>query len=332
MSDIILLDHGEGGAATDGLVRDVFLSHFGAPPVLEDAAVVEGAGRVALTTDSFVVRPLFFPGGDIGTLAISGTVNDLAMSGAVPRWLTTGFIIEEGFAMADLGRVVRSMAETAKEAGVTVVTGDTKVVGRGEADGLFINTSGMGTVPDGVDLSASSCRPGDMVLVSGPVGDHGMAVMVAREGFGLDGRLESDCQPLADLAAALLEAAPAVRVMRDPTRGGLATALIDLAKASGAGIRVRQDDIPLRREVASACELLGIDPLYVACEGRLVAVVPPDQAETALQTMRRHPRGRDAAIIGQVNDDPRGGVVLETTPGGLRPMIALRGAQLPRIC
>lgn len=331
MSEIILLDHGEGGAATDELVRGLFLEQFGAPDVLEDAATVQGAERVALTTDSFIVRPVFFPGGDIGRLAVAGTVNDLAVAGADPRWLTAGFIIEEGFAVADLERIVASMGGTAREAGVAVVTGDTKVVGRGEADGIFINTSGLGLVPPGRSLSAAACRPGDAVLVSGPVGDHGIAVMVAREGFGLEGRLESDCQPLADLAGALLAAAPGTRCMRDPTRGGLATALIDLAAASGVGIRLQQTAIPLRREVSAACDLLGLDPLYVACEGRLAAVVPAEEAERALEALKGHVRGRGVARIGEVTGDPVG-VVLETAIGGLRPLISLRGVQLPRIC
>ncbi len=331
MSGIILLDHGEGGAATAELVRGLFLEHLGAPAVLEDAATVTGAERVALTTDSFVVRPVFFPGGDIGRLAVAGTVNDLAVAGAEPRWLTAAFIIEEGFSIGDLERIVASMGRTAREAGVAVVSGDTKVVGRGEADGIFINTSGLGLVPPGRSLSAAACRPGDAVLVSGPVGDHGVAVMAAREGFGLAGRLESDCQPLADLAGALLDAVPGARCMRDPTRGGLATALIDLADASGVGMRVRQTAIPLRREVSAACDLLGLDPLYVACEGRLVAVVPADQAEAGLGLLRGHPRGEGAALIGEVDSGPAG-VVLETAIGGRRPLIPLRGAQLPRIC
>jgi len=331
MSEIILLDHGEGGAATDELVRGLFLEQFGAPEVLEDAATVPGAERMALTTDSFVVRPVVFPGGDIGRLAVAGTVNDLAMAGADPCWLAAGFIIEEGFAVADLERIVASMGSAAQEAGVEVVTGDTKVVGRGEADGIFINTSGLGLVPPGRSLSAAACRPGDAVLVSGPVGDHGIAVLVAREGFGLEGRLESDCQPLADLAGALLAAAPGTRCMRDPTRGGLATVLIDLAAASGVRIRVRQSDIPIRHEVSAACELLGLDPLYVACEGRLVAMVPAEEAEGALEAMIGHPRGRGAVRIGVVTGDSAG-VVLETAIGGLRPLIRLRSAQLPRIC
>jgi hydrogenase expression/formation protein HypE len=327
----ILLDHGEGGAASARLVAEVFLRHLGAPEVLEDAAVVAGASRLAISTDSFVVRPAFFPGGDIGKLAVCGTVNDLAVMGATPRYLTCGFILEEGLPVEDLERIVASMAATATEAGVTVVAGDTKVVGRGEVDGVFINTTGVGFVPDGVALSAGACQPGDAVLVSGPVGDHGTAVMLAREGFGLRTELVSDCQPLADLAAALLSAAPGMRCMRDPTRGGLATTLIELCEASAVGIVLSERALPVRRQVRSATDLLGLDPLFVACEGRLIAVVPADQADAALSAMRAHPRGAEGAIVGSVVQPPAK-LVLETVMGGRRPLVALEGAQLPRIC
>lgn len=327
----ILLDHGEGGAATARLVHDVFLAHLGDPGVLEDAALVEGAAVLAVTTDTFVVRPPEFPGGDIGKLAVCGTVNDLAVMGAVPRYLTAGFVLEEGLEIALLDRVVASMAATAREAGVQVVAGDTKVVGRGEVDGLFVNTSGVGFLPGGRRLSSASCRPGDAVLVSGPVGDHGTAVMVAREGFGLEGDLRSDCQPLHDLAAALLAAAPSTRCMRDPTRGGLATTLVEIAGASRTRIILQEARIPVRRPVRAACEVLGLDPLYVACEGRLLAVVPDAEAAAALAALRAHPRGRDAAIIGAVQDAAPG-LLLETVHGGHRPLVALEGAQLPRIC
>jgi hydrogenase expression/formation protein HypE len=327
----ILLDHGEGGAASARLVREVFLAHLGAPAVLEDAAVVEGGARLALTTDSFVVRPRFFPGGDVGKLAVCGTVNDLAVMGAVPRYLTCGFILEEGLPVADLERVVASMAAAAREAGVSIVAGDTKVVGHGEVDGLFVNTSGVGFVPAGRALSAGACRPGDAILVSGPVGDHGTAVMLAREGFGLETDLVSDCQPLADLAAALLAAAPGTRCMRDPTRGGLATTLLELCEASRVGMAIREPAIPVRRQVRAACDLLGLDPLFVACEGRLIAVVPPAEAGAALAALQAHPRGSGAAHIGAVGAGPAR-LVLETALGGRRPLVALEGAQLPRIC
>lgn len=331
MSNRILLDHGEGGAASARLVSEVFLRHLGAPPVLEDAAVVQGASRLAISTDSFVVRPAFFPGGDIGKLAVCGTVNDLAVMGATPRYLTCGYILEEGFELAELERIAASMAATAAEAGVVVVAGDTKVVGRGEVDGVFINTSGVGFVPQGLDLSAAACRPGDRVLVSGSVGDHGTAVMLAREGFGIHSDLRSDCQPLADLAAAVVQATPGLRCMRDPTRGGLATTLVELCEASTVGIVLDETALPIRRQVRAATDLLGLDPLFVACEGRLIAVAPADQADAALAAMRAHPRGAGAAIVGTVVDPPSK-LVLETAMGGRRPLVALEGAQLPRIC
>jgi len=327
----ILLDHGEGGAATARLVRDLFLAHLGGPTILEDGAVVEAGERVVLTTDTYVVKPLEFPGGDIGRLAVAGTVNDLAVMGAEPRYLTAGFVLEEGLPLQTLERIVISMAAAAREAGVNVVAGDTKVVPRGEADGMFVNTSGLGLLCRGRGLSSGSARPGDVVLLSGPLGDHGIAVLVARGGFGLSSRLASDCQPLADLAAALLEAAPGTRCMRDPTRGGLATALCEIAAASHARIRIRDRDVPVRREVRNACDLLGLDPFYVACEGRLVALVPAGEAEKALAALRAHPRGREAARIGEVSEGPAG-LLLDTVAGGTRPLYALEGAQLPRIC
>ncbi len=329
--EIITLDHGEGGASTSRLVREVFLRTLGAPAVLEDGAVVEAGERVVLTTDSYVVSPLEFPGGDIGTLAVSGTVNDLAVMGSRPRYLTAGFILEEGLPVALLRRILASMARAAREAGVTVVTGDTKVVPHGDADGLYINTSGLGVLPDGRSLSCSACRPGDAVLVSGSIAEHGVAVVVAREGFGIEGDLASDCQPLADMAEALLQAAPGTRCMRDPTRGGLATALCEISEASKVGMLIRERDVPLRREVRAACDLLGIDPLYVACEGRLVAVVPEQQSGAALEALRGHGRGRGAARIGTVVDRPLP-LFMETRTGGTRPLIQLEGAQLPRIC
>jgi len=327
----IKLDHGEGGAATQRLVQDVFLRHFGAPETLEDAAVLPGFSRIAMTTDSFVVRPLEFPGGDIGKLAVAGTVNDLAVTGAIPKAISAAFILEEGLELTLLDRVVASMAATCRESGIRVVTGDTKVVGRGEADGMFINTTGLGFVPENRNLNSAMCREGDVVLVSGSLGEHGTAVMVAREGFGLEGHLKSDCQPLADLAEALLAAAPGVRCMRDPTRGGLATTLTEIAGASKCGILLQEAMVPISAPVRAACGLLGLDPLYIACEGRLLAVVPPGQADAALNALLAHPKGKGAAIIGEIRKDPKG-VALRTLAGGHRPLLALEGAQLPRIC
>jgi hydrogenase expression/formation protein HypE len=331
MSAKVLLDHGEGGAASARLVSELFLRHLGAPEVLEDAAVVPGAGRIAISTDSFVVRPAFFPGGNIGKLAVCGTVNDLAAMGATPRYLTCGFILEEGLELSKLEAIVEAMAATAREAGVSVVSGDTKVVGRGEVDGVYINTTGVGFVPPELNLSAAACEVGDRVLISGPVGDHGTAVMLAREGFGIQSDLVSDCQPLADLAAAILEAAPSLRCMRDPTRGGLATTLIELCEASDVGIVLDEVALPIRRQVRAASDLLGLDPLFVACEGRMIAVVPAGQADAVLAAMRAHPRGAEAAIIGDVVAKPAK-LVLQTAMGGRRPLVALEGAQLPRIC
>lgn len=331
MVNRVTLDHGEGGAATWRLVRELFIAHLGGPAVLEDAAAVPGAERIALTTDSFVVQPIRFPGGDIGRLSIAGTVNDLAVVGAEPMYITAGFVLEEGLEVSDLEQIVVSMAQAAGEAGVKVVAGDTKVVRRGEADKLFINTAGVGVLPPGRNLSSANCRKGDAVLVSGPVGDHGTAVMVEREGFDMRGDLVSDCQPLWDLAEALLDAAPGTRCMRDPTRGGLATALVEIAASSEVGIHLEEETIPVRRPVRAACELLGLDPLYVACEGRLIAVVPEEQAEDALDAMRNHARGASSARIGAVVDEPLG-LALATVSGGMRPLVALEGAQLPRIC
>ncbi len=331
MQGRVLLDHGAGGAATARLVRELFLAHLGGPSVLEDATEVEGGDRIALTTDTFVVRPLRFPGGDIGRLSICGTVNDLAMVGARPHCITAGFLLEEGLELALLERVVISMAQAASEAGVRVVAGDTKVVGRGEADKLYINTAGMGVLPAGRHLSSAACVPGDLVVVSGPIGDHGTAVMIEREGFHVDGDLASDCQPLWDLVEALLAVAPGTRCMRDPTRGGLATALIEIAAASQVGIALREDTIPVRRPVAATCELLGLDPLYMACEGRLVAIVPASEIDPALRALRAHPDGAAASQIGAVVREPTG-LVLETSAGGRRPLVPLEGPQLPRIC
>ena len=329
------MSHGSGGKAMAQLVDEVFVKAF-ANPLLEqrnDQAMFEvAAGRMVVTTDSYVVSPLFFPGGDIGSLAVHGTVNDIAMAGAKPLYLTAGFIIEEGFALKDLDRIVMSMAEAARAAGVAIVTGDTKVVERGKGDGVFINTTGIGVVPSGVSPSGDRACPGDAVLVSGTVGDHGVAVMSTREGLSFETSILSDSAALHGLVAAMVAAVPGIHVMRDPTRGGLATTLNEIARQSGVGMVLSEASIPVREEVAAACELLGLDPLYVANEGKLVAICAPEDAETLLNVMKSHPLGADAAVIGTVREDSHRFVQLETTFGGKRIADWLAGEQLPRIC
>ncbi len=332
----VTMAHGSGGTASRDLVRDLFLAHYGTPTLadLGDAALLAlPGGRLAFTTDSYVISPLFFPGGDIGRLAVCGTVNDLAVAGATPCYLSAGFILEEGLPLEVLDRVAASMGETARAAGVQIVTGDTKVVERGAADGLYINTAGVGTVPDGRLLGPGQLRPGDCLLVSGTIGDHGLAVMLTREGFAFQSDLVSDCAPLHDLVASLLEACPGgVRTMRDPTRGGLASLLNEWALAAGVGLEVAQASIPLREDVRAACELLGLDPLHAANEGKVVAAVAPEDAESALAALRAHPLGREAAVIGQVTAEHAGRVVLRTPFGARRLLGMLAGDQLPRIC
>jgi hydrogenase expression/formation protein HypE len=339
--DHILLGHGSGGQLTAELLQRVFLPGFANDVLgaLEDQATVSlGVGngvkspRVAFTTDSFVVRPLFFPGGDIGRLAVHGTVNDLAVGGARPLHLSAAFILEEGLALADLRRIVASMHVACREAGVALVTGDTKVVDRGKGDGVFITTSGIGVVPEGRSLSIHAARPGDRVLVSGTIGDHGIAIMSVREGLEFETVLESDTAPLNGLSEAILEACPRTRCMRDPTRGGLSSVVNELAAASRVGVVLDESAIPLRPEVRGACEMLGLDPLYVANEGKLIAVVPPEDAGRALGAMRAHPLGTDAALIGEVVDDHPGMVILRSRVGGERVVTLLAGEQLPRIC
>jgi hydrogenase expression/formation protein HypE len=342
--ELILLAHGSGGRLSHDLVERLFVRAFDNPALLQldDSAVVEipdtrhplPTSRLALSTDSYVVSPLFFPGGDIGKLAVCGTVNDLSMSGARPLWLSAGFILEEGLPLADLERIVASMAATAKQAGVQIVTGDTKVVDRGSADKLFINTAGVGLVPPGVEIAGDRARPGDRVILSGTIGDHGMTIMTQREGLQFDSPLESDCAPLNDLVTGLLAALPsgAIRCLRDPTRGGLATTLNELAERSGAGIEIDEVAVPVREAVRSACELLGLDPLYVANEGKLVAIVAAEAAQAALEALRAQRYGRDAALIGQVTAEHRGRVVLRTALGARRVVDMLVGEQLPRIC
>jgi hydrogenase expression/formation protein HypE len=338
----ITMSHGAGGKATQTLIEAVFLDAFRNPLLepLEDAAslrvpaAAEGVAgpRLALTTDSYVVSPLFFPGGDIGDLAVNGTVNDLSVSGATPLYLTAGFILEEGFPVADLTRVVASMRDAAAAAGVCIVTGDTKVVQRGKADGCYINTAGVGVISGDASLGVANARPGDAIIVSGPIGDHGITIMLARGELDIEADTVSDTAPLNGLVADLLRAVPGVRAMRDATRGGVATILNEIARAADAGVMVSEDAIPVRPDVRGACELLGIDPMYVACEGRLVAVVPGDAADAAVAALRGHPLGTEAAVIGEVVADQPGIVRLKTAFGGTRIVDMLVGDPLPRIC
>ncbi len=333
--DTVLLGHGSGGKLSAELVRDIFLPALRNPALarLDDQAIVNVNGqRLAITTDSFVVKPLFFPGGDIGSLAVYGTVNDLAMGGATPLFLSAAFIIEEGFSIEELRRVVNSMHLAADAAGVQVVTGDTKVVEKGKGDGLFINTTGIGLVPDGIDLSADRARPGDQVLLSGFIGDHGIAILAQREGLEFETQIQSDSAALHTLVAAMLAASREIRCMRDPTRGGVSSTLNEIAQQSRVGIELEESTIPVREQVRGACELLGLDPLYVANEGKLIAIVAPQAAEAVLQAMRRHPLGSAAQIIGTIKDTHPGLVTMRTPLGTTRVVDMLAGDQLPRIC
>jgi hydrogenase expression/formation protein HypE len=331
----ITMSHGAGGKATETLIEAIFLDAFRNPLLepLEDAAVLAvGASRIALTTDSYVVKPLFFPGGNIGDLAVNGTVNDLAVSGATPLYLSAGFILEEGFGVADLARITETMRDAAAAAGVHVVTGDTKVVEKGKADGCYINTAGVGLISRDVVLGVAHAQPGDAIIVSGPIGDHGVTIMLARGELDLEADIVSDTAPLNGLVAGLLDAVPGVRALRDATRGGVATILNEIAKAADVGVLVTEDDIPVRPEVRGASELLGIDPMYVACEGRLVAVVPAADADRAVGALRAHPLGEQAAVIGHVRAEQPGIVQLKTAFGGTRIVDLLVGDPLPRIC
>ncbi|MCL2818252.1 MAG: hydrogenase expression/formation protein HypE [Actinomycetia bacterium] len=331
-SEKILLAHGSGGTMMRDLIEEVFVETFG-DVQLEDAATLDiDAGKLAFSTDSFVVHPLFFPGGDIGHLAVCGTVNDVATAGARPLYLSVGFILEEGFAMDDLRVILTSMAQCAREAGVKIVTGDTKVVDKGAADGIFINTTGIGLIREGVALSAQNCQVGDKILLSGTLGDHGITIVSQREGIGFGTTLETDAAPLAELVHAVLDAAPATRVFRDPTRGGLASALNEIADSSKVSMLVLEEDVPIDQQVLGACEMLGYDVFQVANEGKMIAIVPPDQAEAALVAMRGAPYGADAAIIGEVVEGPAGRVSLRNSFGATRIMDTLVGEQLPRIC
>jgi hydrogenase expression/formation protein HypE len=333
--DRITLAHGAGGKATHTLIEAMFLEGFRNPilEAMEDQALLHMQdARIAFTTDSFVVSPLFFPGGNIGDLAVNGTVNDLAVGGARPLYLSAGFILEEGFSIVDLSRIVASMRSAAEAAGVQIVTGDTKVVQKGKGDGCYINTSGVGVISRSVSLSATTCRPGDVVIVSGPIGEHGITIMLARGELEIEADVASDTAPLAALVEGILAAAPETRCMRDATRGGVATVLNEIAAASGVAIVIDEQCIPIREEVAGACEILGIDPLHVACEGRLVAIVGEESARAALGAIRSGPHGDGARIIGRVKADPAGIVLLKTRFGGTRILDLLIGDPLPRIC
>ena len=333
--DTVQLAHGAGGKLSAQLIEKLFLPRFGNQTLdkLEDQAILpRPAGRLAFTTDSFVVDPIFFPGGDIGDLAINGTVNDICMCGAKPLYLSVAFILEEGLPLETLHRILLSMEKAARAAGVMIVTGDTKVVNRGKCDQIFINTSGFGVIPEGVYISATNLQPGDKVIVSGTVADHGMAVMTSREGLSFQSRVKSDTAPLNDIVYSILKVSKNVHAMRDPTRGGLATTLNEFARASHVGIALLENAVPVKPEVSGACEILGIDPLYVANEGKLVAVVPGKIADDILAVMREHPKGKESAIIGAVTAENQGLVVIQTGLGANRIIDMPVGDLLPRIC
>jgi len=329
------MTHGSGGRAMAQLIEELFIKHFDNELLRQgndQALFTPPAGRLVMSTDGHVVSPLFFPGGDIGSLSVHGTINDVAVSGARPLYLSAGFILEEGFPLVDLERIVASMANAARAAGVPVVTGDTKVVERGKGDGVFITTTGVGVVPDGLDISGAHARPGDAILVSGSIGDHGVAIMSSRENLAFETAIVSDSAALHGLVADMVKAVPEIHCLRDPTRGGLAATLNEIAYQSRVGMRLEEDDIPLRPEVDAACELLGLDPLYVANEGKLVAICPADKADALLKVMQAHDLGHKAAIIGEVIEDDMGFVTMQTGFGGTRIVDWLAGEQLPRIC
>jgi hydrogenase expression/formation protein HypE len=332
----VVLGHGSGGKMTQDLITRIFYPPFENPALLKgnDAAVVESptSGRLAISTDSHIVSPLFFPGGDIGRLAICGTVNDLAMVGAKPLWITAGFILEEGLPLATLEQVARSMKEAAEEAGVKIIAGDTKVAERGSADGIFINTAGVGMVPADRDVGGANAQVGDVVLLSGPVGDHGIAVLAARGELAFETELESDIAPLNTLVEEMFTVSSNIRVLRDPTRGGLATSLNEIARQSGVGIHLDERSIPVHPSVEAACEMLGFDPLYVANEGKLIAIVPAEDADSLLQVMHQNRYGVEACRVGEITETPAGRVLMRTSIGGTRIVDMLSGEMLPRIC
>jgi hydrogenase expression/formation protein HypE len=334
MGDTILLAHGSGGKLSHELVEKNFLPFLANPALnkLDDSAIFEASGRLAFTTDSYVVNPIFFPGGDIGKLAICGTVNDLAMNGAKPLYLSLSAIIEEGFPLGELEQIMQSIKKAAEEAEISIIAGDTKVVNQGQADKLFITTSGVGIISPGVDISGANARAGDKVLLSGTIGDHGISIMSQREGLRFSMALESDCAPLNKLVSQMLEVSSKIHCLRDPTRGGLATTLNELARQSKVGIVVEEAKIPVKEEVKAACELLGLDPVYVANEGKMVAIVDPNDADKVLAQMKQNSYGRDAAIIGEVTKEHPGKVIMKTKLGPSRIVDMLSGELLPRIC
>ncbi len=331
----IVMGHGGGGKLTHDLVQHLFAPVFDnalLAPLNDQAVFAIDRARLAFTTDSYVVKPIFFPGGTIGELAVNGTINDLAMSGARPLYLSAGFILEEGFSLDDLTRVVHTMADAAKRAGVQIVTGDTKVVEEGHGDGIYINTAGIGVVPNDVEIAAANARAGDAIILSGAIGLHGIAIMSQREGLRFDTEIVSDCAPLHELVAAMLAATRDIHALRDPTRGGIASALNEIAQAARVGIAIDERAVPVPREVASACEMLGLDPFYVANEGKLIAFVPAAVAPRVVEQMRAHPLGREAVMIGRVVAEHAGMVIARTPIGGTRVVDMMIGEQLPRIC
>ncbi len=333
--ETVQMAHGAGGRLSQALMQRVFMPHLHNPflDLLDDQAKLDlPPGRVAFTTDSYVVSPVFFPGGNIGELAVNGTVNDLAVGGARPLYLSAGFVLEEGFSLVELETIVQSMAEAARKAGVMIVTGDTKVVGKGQCDKLFINTSGIGVIREGANLSCRNLQQGTSIILSGTVGDHGMAIMTSREGLSFQSRITSDCAALNGMIAAMLDAVPAIQAMRDPTRGGVAATLNELALSSGIGIEINENSIPVKADVRGACELLGIDPLHVANEGKLIVAVAAADADALLEVMHSFEEGRDAVIIGSVTNDHPGMVVMRTAFGSRRIIDLPLGEQLPRIC
>ena len=334
MSDNVLLAHGSGGKLSHDLIEKKLLPHLANPMLnrLDDSAIFEFSGHLAFTTDSYVVNPIFFPGGDIGKLAICGTVNDLSMNGAKPLYLSLSLILEEGFSLSELDRIVGSIKAAAEEAEVRIITGDTKVVNQGQADKLFINTSGLGAVPLGIDISGANARAGDKIILSGTIGDHGIAVMCQREGFKFSTPVQSDCAPLNKLVSQMLKSSPRIHCLRDPPRGGLATVLNEFTQQSNVGIVLEEDKIPIKESVKAVCELLGFDPLYLANEGKLVAIAEPSDAGKILAEMQQNIYGRDAAIIGEVSNAHPGRVLMKTKLGPSRVVDMLSGELLPRIC